>query len=398
MLHIHHAEFFPSFGKEGASYECMYHVDYKEQSAVQSATKNDSKCNNCTLEELAILKELQKNPSITQKEDAGILTKSYVSERILGVKQMNNVINYTIDQWVENFINVVDIGRINVSCEIEVCKEAMDFYKKYPCYECDKWEIVKFQNSVNAYNSYDETKRKNYKDKEYVTGYKGAHLLVNKQDNAVLTADILTEIKSPVNKIINNDVCILDKGVKGPEIIDLINNKGENIFDSEIAPYVYAFAFVYYWIGNMLPVPKNPMRLNDRGTWRNKILFLNGSRPSETELKNSWGEWDLPENWESDFFLQDMFNNGKVKPFYKGLEDEKEYYFSKRSGYKQSEWFLNNTKLIIQRSYRIYTKFQGNWASENEKHKKCVQRIFNKVFSEAGFSDEELQGLSAELF
>ena len=52
------------------------HVDYKEQSAVQSATKNDSKCNNCTLEELAILKELQKNPSITQKELAGIIGKS----------------------------------------------------------------------------------------------------------------------------------------------------------------------------------------------------------------------------------------------------------------------------------------------------------------------------------
>jgi DNA-binding MarR family transcriptional regulator len=52
------------------------HVDYKEQSAVQSATKNDSKCNNCTLEELTILKELLKNPSITQKELAGIIGKS----------------------------------------------------------------------------------------------------------------------------------------------------------------------------------------------------------------------------------------------------------------------------------------------------------------------------------
>jgi hypothetical protein len=52
------------------------HVDYKEQSAIQSAMENSSKCNNCTLEELAILKELQKNPSITQKELAGIIGKS----------------------------------------------------------------------------------------------------------------------------------------------------------------------------------------------------------------------------------------------------------------------------------------------------------------------------------
>ena len=52
------------------------HVDYKEQSAIQSAMKNDPKCNNCTLEELAILKEILKNPSITQKELAGIIGKS----------------------------------------------------------------------------------------------------------------------------------------------------------------------------------------------------------------------------------------------------------------------------------------------------------------------------------
>ena len=48
------------------------HVDYREQSAI----RDGSKCNNCTLEELAILKELLKNPSITQKELAGIIGKS----------------------------------------------------------------------------------------------------------------------------------------------------------------------------------------------------------------------------------------------------------------------------------------------------------------------------------
>ena len=52
------------------------HVDYKEQSAIQSAIEKDSKCKNCTLEELAILKELLNNPSITQKELARIIGKS----------------------------------------------------------------------------------------------------------------------------------------------------------------------------------------------------------------------------------------------------------------------------------------------------------------------------------
>lgn len=52
------------------------HVDYKEKSAIHSAIEEDSKCNNCTLEELGILRELKKNPSITQKELAVIIGKS----------------------------------------------------------------------------------------------------------------------------------------------------------------------------------------------------------------------------------------------------------------------------------------------------------------------------------
>ena len=52
------------------------HVDNKEQSASLSATENSPKCNDCTLEELAILRELQRNPSVTQKELAKIIGKS----------------------------------------------------------------------------------------------------------------------------------------------------------------------------------------------------------------------------------------------------------------------------------------------------------------------------------
>ena len=51
-------------------------MDYNNQSAIQSVIDNGLKCNYCTLEELAILKELRKNPSITQKELAGIIGKS----------------------------------------------------------------------------------------------------------------------------------------------------------------------------------------------------------------------------------------------------------------------------------------------------------------------------------
>ena len=47
------------------------HVDY-----IQSAENNDSKCNNCTLEEQAIINLIKSNPSITQAEIAQQINKS----------------------------------------------------------------------------------------------------------------------------------------------------------------------------------------------------------------------------------------------------------------------------------------------------------------------------------
>ena len=56
------------------------HVDYKSESAIQSATSNDSKCQNGTLElsleELAIINVLKNNPSLTQKQISELTGKS----------------------------------------------------------------------------------------------------------------------------------------------------------------------------------------------------------------------------------------------------------------------------------------------------------------------------------
>lgn len=52
------------------------HVEFENKSVIQSANTNNSKCKNYTLEELAIIQELIKNPSITQKELAGAIGKS----------------------------------------------------------------------------------------------------------------------------------------------------------------------------------------------------------------------------------------------------------------------------------------------------------------------------------
>ena len=54
------------------------HINYKNitNNGTQSASNNDSKCKNCTLEEIAIIKELKNNPYITQEELAKKIGKS----------------------------------------------------------------------------------------------------------------------------------------------------------------------------------------------------------------------------------------------------------------------------------------------------------------------------------
>ena len=56
------------------------HVDFREDTVIQSANDKISKCQNgtldCTLEELAVLRTIAANPSITQKELASAIGKS----------------------------------------------------------------------------------------------------------------------------------------------------------------------------------------------------------------------------------------------------------------------------------------------------------------------------------
>lgn len=82
----------------GANYELKnrhMHVDYVEVG--QSANVETSKCKNCTLEctleELALLRLMTKNPSITQKELAERLGKSErtVKTKVLELQQKNYI-------------------------------------------------------------------------------------------------------------------------------------------------------------------------------------------------------------------------------------------------------------------------------------------------------------------
>ena len=195
---------------------------------------------------------------------------------------------------VTDFINKVDItDSDNVNCEFEVRKKAMDFYKKYPYYEKDDWEIIKFQNSVNQYNTLKDAKKYNeievYKEKSK-SGYKGAHLLVNKSKGIGLTADILTSITVPYKKITN----VVPSLKGGKEIKDEIL-KGDLEIPNDLEPYFKAFAIVYYWCGNMMPTVGN-FRPGPYGgdNWLLKMdTIINCHKDGPHQ---NWRDW-IKENW-----------------------------------------------------------------------------------------------------
>ena len=214
---------------------------------------------------------------------------------------------------VNEFINKVDItDSDNVTCEFEVRKKAMDFYKKYPFYEEDDWKIIKFQNSVDKYNKLKNNKDiEAYKEKSK-SGYKGAHLLVNKSKGIALTADILTSITVPYKKITNVEPSL--KG--GKEIKDGIL-KGDLEIPHDLEPYFKAFAIVYYWCGNMMPVVESfPPGSDGADNWLWKMKTIIECHTPGTH--QNWRDW-IKENWGedlnkfiTDFYFEDCFDKNSL--------------------------------------------------------------------------------------
>ena len=53
-------------------------------------------------------------------------------------------------------------------------------------------------------------------------------------------------------------------------------------------------------------------------------------------------------------------------------------------------WLLINTKLIIQRSYRIQYQFSKDW-KDSAKDEENVKSIMRYVFKQAGFTENEIE-------
>ncbi|WP_239668891.1 hypothetical protein [Streptococcus pseudopneumoniae] len=302
---------------------------------------------------------------------------------------------------VNEFINKVDItDSDNVNCEFEVRKKAMDFYKKYLYYEKDDWEIIKFQSSVNHYNNlknfknYDEIEA--YKEKSE-SEYKGAHLLVNKSKGIALTADILTSIRLPYERIAKVETCL--RG--GKEIKDGIL-KDDIEIPHDLQPYFKAFAIVYYWCGNMMPVVESfPPGSDGADNWLWKMnIIINchkgGSHQNWRDwIKESWGE-DL-NKFITDYYFEDCFDKDSliIKNIVPSLK--KDYVVSLSCHYLHllqenehklaKEFLINHVKVIIQRSYRIENEFHGDWKKEEEDE---VKEIIKEVFARAGFNGGQI--------
>ena len=302
---------------------------------------------------------------------------------------------------VTDFINKVNItDSDNVTCEFEVRKKAMDFYKKYPFYEEDDWGIIKFQNSVNQYNTLMYAQKYNeievYKEKSE-SGYKGAHLLVNKSKGIALTADILTSITVPYKKITN-----VEPNLKGGKEIKGGILKDDLEIPHGLEPYFKAFAIVYYWCGNMMPTVGNfrPGRYGG-DNWLLKMDTIIDCHKAGSH--QNWRDW-IKENWGedlnkfiTDFFFEDCFD--KYSLTIKNIVSSPNgvnIYSLKKSNLDilqanehklAKEFLINHVKVIIQRSYRIENEFHGDWKKEEEDE---VKEIFKKIFAQAGFNDGQI--------
>lgn len=306
---------------------------------------------------------------------------------------------------LSSFISEVDIRKnIGDTCEYEVSKMAMDIYKKHYQPFKNYKEPTPFEDSIESYFRL-KTAGKDTKGNN--PNYRGAYLLESNENEGaldVLTADLLTSIKEPINALVIHPYSKLKKGEEIKE--DILNGDIKaNLQDACLLPYLKAFAKVYYWCGNMMPMICNPKGKND--TWEKKmfhILYLKkidekyykdfvegqitGSRLSTNKLLPTWGahferEWFIKNNYLNDFFEKDTDDNWVIKSISPICNIIK----MKEEGNKVTEfekWFINNTKLIIQRSYRIKNGYTGDWDEESFEQ---VKGTIKEVLKDAGMSD-----------
>lgn len=258
---------------------------------------------------------------------------------------------------------------VHDSCEIEQTLDAMRSYVQYPLYE--EWEIAKHDYANGSWK-----------------------LIYN---NEVLTADIITSIGRAIRKYLKKHIREKIGNFRGIHIVNaIVDNpylhicigggpKKKLIFDEKIdLCEIRAFVLVVYWIGNMMPVSKNPStgRGGENDDWHYKMQYILDIIYGKEHTNHQWDEWikkwsdkNKAEKFIKGNYLQDMFLIG-ADDEYKVKDDN------------ENNWFINNTKLIIQRSYRIVHNYNGSW---NENSFKPVKDIIKTIFLTAKIPEEKAE-------
>lgn len=261
----------------------------------------------------------------------------------------------------------------NDHCEIEQTLDAMRMYLTYPIYE--NWNLGKH----------------NY--------YNGSWKLIAPNSTETLTADVLTSIRQAVTgdlvETIPQDLegVHIVKGIVDNPYFNISNGKKwmkiklkvEQNKEEKNKKAIKAFASVVYWIGNMLPVPGSypPGRGGTQDTWYFKMEYILDILYGRENTRHVWDSWRKSwENQQKEFingnYLQDMVEEKGGNFYVKGHAEEGE------------RWFIENTKLIIQRSYRIVYQFSEDW-NDSAKDEENVKSIMRYIFKQAGFTENKIE-------
>lgn len=250
--------------------------------------------------------------------------------------------------------------------------------------------------------------------------------LWNNESQLKITADILTSISVPYKclKTIDKEI---DSGEEIKNFIISMEREKGDFFIEGTFPYIRAFAAIYYSLGNMMPTIRNfSPNINRKNkyetldNWNYKLNYIKNNLnkgSSLEELRTSkkknglWGQWvaDLWGDNEEKFveflcanYFIDVWDKktSEIKPIVstcgepaKSISNLDSYYLKENSEINfvnfVTEWFSNNIKIIIQRSYRILQQ-------SNDKFTKAEIEFIGGIFKK--INDEYGTNLSDELF
>lgn len=315
------------------------------------------------------------------------------------MKEMN-ITNLQKDKAIKFVLHNCYKDVKDIDCESEVSLHAFKSYIRYRFFRENKYKILTGSSNKGDKKFNDVTGSLNIID-NYDIGFRretssqyGLFFEVKFDEFSTdLQADILTSIKSPLNKIINFNEQNIDALVSDLQLqdYDKFTESKFKIIDDNLYESIKKFSCVVGTVGNMLPIPEGTQFPGNSEIYRFKLNTFYGV------IVNLYGKYDKSRTKDkkryqflvkqcgytgiegykrfiNDFYLQDFldndpreFNNEDGKYPKISLPSSSEVNYTGRLEEccsQWAKWFDNNTKLILKRGLRIY--YKGNNAKINE--------------------------------